>query len=170
MHHHVPGPDALIEHLQSGVQGTDALLPTVPDSIFPSHAALSLLFKLFIEAGHCSLQLGLDLGQLSRKLFKCSDPSQSCQSLHLWELDQGLCSWCRRSCIRWYSSRNRGCVRGVRGVRTSPLASLWSFVAGAVAGTRSSDTADRLAPRVPWKGMVPPEPLSAIGVSQDQGC
>ena len=46
-------------------------------------------------------------------------------------------------------------------VRTSPLASLWSFVAGAVAGTRSSDTADRLAPRVPWKGMVPPEPLSA---------
>ncbi|DBA76245.1 TPA: hypothetical protein ACH3X1_009965 [Trebouxia sp. C0004] len=33
-------------------------------------------------------------------------------------------------------------------VRTSPLVSLWSFVAGAVAGIRFSDTADRLAPRV----------------------
>ncbi len=71
-------------------------------------------------------------------------------------------------------SWTRGCAAGVvpaasvgtaavtvAAVRTSPLASLWSFVAGAVAGTRSSDTADRLAPRVPWKGMVPPEPLSA---------
>ena len=69
MYHHVSGPDALTEHLHSGVQGIDPLLTGVLDSVLPGKAALSLLLELLIEAGLSSLQL-------TRKLLKYSDPSQ----------------------------------------------------------------------------------------------